>query len=191
VASRLAGRSAGLGQASPEAAPLLTTVLRDEQNHTAPFAANREALDEPKRDEDDGNRRPDRGVRRKQSDQECRAPHQQEAEHQQVLATEPVTEVAEHDAADRPGHEPDRIGQEGQHGADQRIGLGEEQHVKDQRRGRAVEQEIVPMVVPTMLASTTFRMEVFSVVLMRGSRVREVIRVGRLSRPWDQSRPRM
>ena len=39
--------------------------------------------------------------------------HQHEARHQEALAPDPVAEMAEHDAADRPRHEAQRIGEEG------------------------------------------------------------------------------
>ena len=53
--------------------------------------------------------------------------------------------MAEHQPADRPGDEAERIGGERQHGAGQRVGLGEEQLVEHQRRGGAVEEEVVPL----------------------------------------------
>src|SRR3546814_6338622 len=55
-----------------------------------------------------------------------------------------VAEMAEHDPADRARDEAQRIGGEGEQGADQRLELGKEQLVEDQRRGRTVEEEIVP-----------------------------------------------
>ena len=91
-------------------------------------------------------RRPDAdlGIGRQQADQHRRHAHQDQAQHQQPLAADPVAEMAEDDAADRPRDEAERIGGEGEQGAGQRIVGGEEQPVEDQGGGRAVEEEIVP-----------------------------------------------
>src|SRR3546814_14467089 len=52
--------------------------------------------------------------------------------------------MAEHDPADRARDEAQRIGGEGEQGADQRLELGKEQLVEDQRRSRTVEEDSVP-----------------------------------------------
>src|SRR3546814_10998981 len=76
----------------------------------------------------------DLGVGGKQSDEDSGDAHQDEAEHQQLLAADAVAEMAEHDPADRARDEAQRIGGEGEQGADQRLELGKEQLVEDQRR---------------------------------------------------------
>ena len=88
-------------------------------------------------------RRPDADLRvgRQQADQHGRDAHQDEAQHQQALAPDPVAIMAEHDPADRPRDEAERIGGEGEQGPGQRVEGGEEQLVEHQarrpsRRGR-------------------------------------------------------
>ena len=62
-----------------------------------------------------------------------------------LLAADPVTEVTEDHAAERPGDEPDGVGAERQQRRVDRVGVREEQRAEDQRRGRAVEEEVVPL----------------------------------------------
>ena len=96
-------------------------MLGRHQHRPAPFAADREALDEAQHDQRD--RRPDADLRvgRQQADQHRRDAHQDQAQHQQPLAPDPVAIMAEDDAADRPRDEAERIGGEGEQGAGQRI----------------------------------------------------------------------
>ena len=109
----VADRHGGLRPAGPEAARLVRAVLGDQQHRAAPFAADGEALDEPQHDQQ--GRRPvaDLPERRQAAHQERRDADEHEAELEQLLAAELVAEVAEHHAADRPGDEADRVGDEG------------------------------------------------------------------------------
>ena len=112
---------ARLRPARPEAAPGGVAMLGRHQHRPAPFAADREALDQAQDDQRD--RRPDADllVGRQQADQHGRDAHQDQAQHQQPLAPDPVAIMAEDDAADRPRDEAERIGGEGEQGAGQRI----------------------------------------------------------------------
>jgi hypothetical protein len=134
----------GLGPARPEAAAGAVAMLCRHQHRSAPFAAHREALDESKGDQ--AGRRPDPDLRigRKKPDQDRRDPHQDEAQHEQALAADPVAIMAEDDPAQWPGKEADGISGEGEQGPDERIVGGEEELVEDEGRGRAVEEEIIP-----------------------------------------------
>ena len=69
--------------------------------------------------------------------------HQQRCD-QHGLAAIAIAEDAEDDAAQRPEHETDAEGQEGEQGAYDRIALRKEQFAEHQRRGGAVEEEVVP-----------------------------------------------
>jgi hypothetical protein len=120
-------------------------VLGDEQHRTAPLTAQGEPLDHPQQRQQQRRGQADRRVGRQQADRERRAPHHQQADDQQLFAADPVAEVAEDQAAQRARDEPHGVGGERQHGADQRVGLGEEDVVEHERGGRAVEEEVVPL----------------------------------------------
>jgi hypothetical protein len=129
---------------SPRSRAARVAMLGDQKHRAAPFAADREALDQSEQDQGERSDDSRLGVGREHADQGGGDPHQDEAEHQQPLAADPVAEMAEHDASHRPRHEAERVGGEGEQGAGQRIEFGEEELVEDERRGRAVEEEIVP-----------------------------------------------
>ena len=120
-------------------------MLGRHQHRPAPFPADREALDQPQDDQADGRPDADRGIGGKQADEHGGEAHHDEAEHQQFLTADAVAEMAEDNAAERPGNEADRIGGEGEQRADERVEAGEEQLVEDERGRRAVEEEIVPL----------------------------------------------
>lgn len=139
-----AGRT-GLGPRGPEAAAAVTAVLGDDQHGPAPLTAEGEPLDQPQHGEQDRRPDPDARVGRQQPHREGRPAHHEQAEDEQLLAAEPVPEVPEHHPAERPGQEPDRVGDEGDQGPGQRVTGGEEQLVEHQRGGGAVEEEVVPL----------------------------------------------
>src|SRR3546814_12274728 len=85
----------------------------------------------------------DLGVGGKQSVEDSGDAHQDEAEHQQLLAADAVAEMAEHDPADRAREEAPRIGGEGEQAAHQRLYLGTYPLVKETHRGRTVSPENV------------------------------------------------
>lgn len=115
---------AGLRPGGPEAASACVAVLGHQQHRAAPLAAEREALHQPQQGQQHRGRGADTGVGRQQPDREGRPAHQQQAQHQQLLAAEPVPVVPEDQRPQRPGREAHGIGQERQQGPDQRVGAG-------------------------------------------------------------------
>src|SRR3546814_15393528 len=95
-------------------------MLGGEQHRAAPFAADRESLDQPQDDERDRGPDADLGVCGKQSDEGSGDAHQDEAEHRQLLAADAVAEMAEHDPDARARYEAQRIVGEGAQGASNR-----------------------------------------------------------------------
>jgi hypothetical protein len=91
------------------------------QHRAAPFAAYGEALDEAKQDKQDRGPDADLFISREEPDQHGRHPHQDEAQHQEALAADPVAIMAEDDASDRPREEAERISRERQQRAGQRV----------------------------------------------------------------------
>ena len=145
-ACRARGRAARRAAASCRRSPaVLRRVLDRHQHGAAPLAAEAEALDQAAGDQQD--RRPDaeRLVGRQQADHRRRHAHDEQGEIEHGLAADRVAVVAEHEAAERPGDEAERIGGERQQRADHRIERREEQLVEDQRGGGAVEKEVVPL----------------------------------------------
>src|SRR3546814_19967150 len=110
----------------PEAAPCGIAMLGGEQHRAAPFAADRESLDQPQDDERDRGPDTDLGVGGKQSDEDSGDAHLDEAEHPQLLAADAVAAMAEPDHADRSPAEAQRLVSEREQGADHRTELGKE-----------------------------------------------------------------
>ena len=142
---QVADRDADLRPAGVEPSPVRRAVLERHQHGATPLAAEPEPLREPQDDEQDRGGDADGGVGGQQADEERRDTHDQQSDDEHLLAADAVAEMAEDDAAERPGEEPDGVRREGQQGADQRVERGEEQRVEHQRRGRAVEEEVVPL----------------------------------------------
>ena len=142
---QVAQRHAGLRPRGPEAALRVVAVLGGHQDGAAPLAADREALHQAAGQQEERGGDADGGVRRQQADREGRDAHQEERSDEHLLAADPVTEVAEDDAAEGAGDEAERVGAEGQQGRGGGLALGEEQRAEDERRGRAVEEEVVPL----------------------------------------------
>ncbi|GAA2806907.1 hypothetical protein GCM10020219_093330 [Nonomuraea dietziae] len=145
VASRLPPGAPALRPRGPEAAPARVAVLGDDEHRAAPLAAQREALHQAERGQQQRSRAADGRVRGQAADEEGRHAHHEQADDQQRLAAEAVAEVAEDQAAERAGHEADGVGEEREERAGQRVGVGEEQDVEDERRRRAVQEEVVPL----------------------------------------------
>ena len=119
-------------------------MLDRHQHRAAPFAAEAKALHETAADQQD--RRPDAGrvVGRKEADHGGGRAHDQQREIEHRLAADLVAVMAEHQPAERPRDEAERIGRKRQQRADHRIEGGKEQLVEDQRRGGAVKKEVIP-----------------------------------------------
>jgi hypothetical protein len=145
VGQELATRRARLRPARPVAAPRRVAVLGDDQDRAAPLAAEREALHEPQDHEQDRREHPDRRVPGQQADREGRHAHQQQAEHEQLLAPDAVAEVAEHEPAERPRHEADGEGRQRLERPGRGVGGREEDRGEDDRGRHPVEEEVVPL----------------------------------------------
>jgi hypothetical protein len=124
---------------------VLRGVLDAEQRRPAPFAARGEALHQAQQHQRDRGQHADCRVTRQAADREGAAAHQQQGEHQHRLAADPVTEMAEHDAAQRPGDEAGAERGEGHQCADHVVEAREEHRREDQRRGQAVDDEVVEL----------------------------------------------
>ena len=109
---QVAQRHPGLRPRGPEAATSSVAVLGRHQHRAAPLAADGEALQQPADQQQDRGGDADGGVRRQQADREGGDPHHHQRDDQHLLAPDPVTEVAEDDAAERPGDEAERVGAE-------------------------------------------------------------------------------
>jgi hypothetical protein len=109
-------------------------VLQRHEHRAAPFAAEAQTLQEPQRREQHCGPQADRGVCRQQPDGKRGEPHDQQRDHEDVLAPDLVAVVAEHDAAEWPCDEADGVRRERQQGADQRLEARKEQLVEDERR---------------------------------------------------------
>ena len=88
---------------------------------------------------------PGRLVGRQQPDQERREADEHEGGDERRLPADAVAVVAEHDAAERPGEEPDGVGGERGHRPGDRVDGREEQAVEDEGGGGAVQEEVVPL----------------------------------------------
>ena len=142
----VADRHGRLRPAGPEGAAAVRAVLGHQQHRATPLAADGEALEEPQHHQQ--RRRPvaDLPEGRQAAHQERDGTDQQKAELQQFLAPVLVTEVSEHDAAERAREEPDRIREERREDRVQvAAGLREEHLVEDERGRGAVEEELVPL----------------------------------------------
>ena len=136
-----AGR-ARVGEAGPQPAPG-GGVLGGHQHRAAPLAADRDALHDAQEHQQDRGPHPDLGVGGQQADERAAHAHQDHAEHEHLLAADPVAEVTEHDAAQRTGEVAGGERAEAGDGADERVEVGEEDLVEHDRRGRRVQQEVV------------------------------------------------
>ena len=84
-------------------------------------------------------------VRGQCADEHRGGAHEHQRRHQYAPTADPVAEVAEHDAAERPRHERHRVRREREQGAGERVERREEELAEDQGRGRGVEEEVVPL----------------------------------------------
>ncbi len=138
-------RRADLGEAPVEAPSVLWRVLGDHQQRAAVLPADGDALDAAQHDQQDRREDAGRGVGGEHADQRGRRTHHHHRDDEQLLAPQPVSEVSEQDAADRPEQEPDaERGERGQR-AERRVDLREEHLVEHQRRGGAVDVEVEPL----------------------------------------------
>ena len=130
---------------SVEPATLGGRVLDGQQHGAAVLTTNADALQDAECDQQDRSPDPDGVVRREQADQRRTDSHDQQRQDQHLLAADPVSEVAEDQAADRPGQESDREGPERRELRCGAVEPTEEELVEDESGGSAVEEEVVPL----------------------------------------------
>ena len=118
-------------------------VLGGHQHRAAPLAADRDALHDAQEHQQDRGPHPDLGVGGQQADQGAAHAHDGHAQHEHLLAADPVAEVTEHDAAQRAGDVAGGERAEARDRADERVEVREEDLVEHDGRGRRVEQEVV------------------------------------------------
>src|SRR5882757_274620 len=105
----------------------------------------RQSLHHPHQDEQHRCPDPDLFPGGHQPDQESAHAHQGERDDQHALTAEPIPEVSEDDAADRPEQERHAEGGQRDDRADGLPEAGEEQPREHQRGGAAVEEVVVPL----------------------------------------------
>ena len=114
-------------------------MLDNHERRAAPFAAQRDALDEAQGNQKDRCPHANLLVGRETPDRERAKRHDRHGDHQHGLAADSIAKVAEDRPADRARDEADRVGRERRQGSAERIDGGKEQGVEDQCRGRAVD----------------------------------------------------
>src|SRR6185312_3309840 len=140
-----AGARTDLGGAAGQPAFARGRVFDGHQGGTGPFGPVAHALQDAQQEQQGGGDPAGGVVGGQQADGGGRQPGEQQGGDQDGLAADPVAVVPAEDAADGAGDEPDGVGGEGGHGADQRVGGGEEQRAEDGGRGQSVEHEVVAL----------------------------------------------
>ena len=139
---------ADLRERAEEAAARGGRVLDGHQRRAAPFATGREALQDAEQDQQDRSGDADRGVGRQEADECGGQAHQDEREHQHLLAAEPVAEIAGDDRAERTEQERDADRREREHLGEPgvRLGHGGEEERREHQAGcLGVDEEVVPL----------------------------------------------
>ena len=138
----LTGGRAGAGEAGPEAA-VLGGVLCGHEHGAAPFAADRNSLDDADEDEEDRCDEPGLVIGGQQADRCGGDADGEHADDEHAFAAEFVAEVAEDDAAQRTSQiAGGECGQAGQC-ADGRGEVGEEDVLEDKGGADGVDEEVV------------------------------------------------
>ena len=145
VAQRQAEQGPGLGHRAKEASLVRRRVLHGQQHAAAPFAAQRESLQQAQRGQQDGRPDADAGIGRRQADEHRGQAHDGQRDHQRLLAADAVPHVREHDAADGTDQERQRERGQRQQLAGDRIARRKEQLAKDDGRHRSVEEVVIPL----------------------------------------------
>ncbi|ABA47971.1 hypothetical protein BURPS1710b_3375 [Burkholderia pseudomallei 1710b] len=118
-------------------------VLGEKRGRAAEFAARGEALHQPRADEHDGRRDPDRRVGRQHRDDERARHHQQDRQRERGLAAVAVRVCAEHDRAERP-HEERHAERAERQQQRHRVVAGGKEQPRDRDREETVDDEIEP-----------------------------------------------
>jgi hypothetical protein len=137
-------RKSDLHEARIKTASIGRRVLKHHQRGAAPFAAEPDTLDDTQHDQQDRRQHPDRRVGRQQPDAKGAQAHDEQCHNQHGFAAEPIAEMTEQCAAERPRQKADGVTAECRQCTRERIEGRKERLVEDQRcRGR-VDQKIIP-----------------------------------------------
>jgi hypothetical protein len=136
-------RRRGLDPARGEAALAGPRMLGDVGCGAAIFTAEREALAQPQRHQEDRRQPADRGVGRQQSDQEGRGAHHHDGDQEGIFAPDEIADAAEHQRAERTDQESGRVGRKCRQ---ERGGIvaGREEQRGEERRQNGIEIEVIP-----------------------------------------------
>ena len=138
-----AGAGAARRQRAQQAAPALWSVLDQEHHRAGVFAADRQPLHHAQQRERDRRQDAERRIARQQPDQDGRDRHGGDREGERRAPPEPVADMADDGAADRPHQVADREHPEGGEQLGDRI-LVREEMAADLSCEIAVDREIVP-----------------------------------------------
>jgi hypothetical protein len=118
-------------------------MLGDVGCGAAIFTAEREALAQPQRHQEDRRQPADRGVGRQQSDQEGRGAHHHDGDQEGIFAPDEIADAAEHQRAERTDQESGRVGRKCRQ---ERGGIvaGREEQRGEERRQNGIEIEVIP-----------------------------------------------
>jgi hypothetical protein len=133
-----------LDPARDVASALVVCVLAHVGRGTAVLAAEREALEQAKRRQQDRCADPDRAVRREHADRDRRDAHDHDRYEERVFATHEIADAAEHEGAKRPHEKHRRVRRKRREQCGGVVALREEQR-REERRQRRVEIEVVPL----------------------------------------------
>ncbi|MEY9294298.1 hypothetical protein ABH979_007372 [Bradyrhizobium ottawaense] len=139
-----AERRGGLNEGGVVAALAVRSMFRDVGRRAAILTAERQALGEAQRDQDDRSRDADGGRVRQQADDEGRQTHDQDGDEEGIFAADDVADAAEHDRAERTHQEAGCERQQREDVAGCRR-IGREELRADDAGQRTVEVEIVPL----------------------------------------------
>ena len=139
-----AERGRRLNERGVVAALVVRRMLGDVDRGAAVFAAEREALRHAQRDEQNRREHAERRVAGKQADRRRRSAHDQQREHEGVLASDEIADAAEHQRAERSHGEADGERRQPFQQRDGLVRLGVE-HARDHRGETAKDVEVVPL----------------------------------------------
>src|SRR6476620_11214739 len=138
-------RQAYLRHAARQTPPMRWAVLYRQQNGACPFAAECKALHDPEQQQQRRGEHTDlRGGGQQSHQRRCSA-HQEHGQREGLLSAYPVTDMAEHEAADRPDDESDGECCERQQSAGQRTLIRAERMVEDEAWRSRVQEEVLPL----------------------------------------------
>jgi hypothetical protein len=137
-------RRCDLDPAGEQPAPVRTRVLRNVDDGTAIFAADREALDQSQHDQRNPCSVTHAGIGGKEADQGRAASHHHDGDEEGIFSTDQIADAAEDHCADRPDHEAGRKSTErSKHGGGRVV--RRKQYRAHEHGQRAVDEEVVPL----------------------------------------------